>query len=140
MQDIRWQQRLENFESAFLILKGAVDLSATRPLSDLENQGLIQSFEFTHELAWNVLKDYLAFQGTVEISGSRDAVREAFARGIIKDGHQWMNMIQSRNMTTHTYNKKVSNEITQKIREVYCHEFEELIKTMRKFKAEYDKK
>ena len=57
-------------------------LAGERPLSDLEKQGLIQAFEFTHELAWNVMKDYFAFQGNSSITGSRDAVRESFASGL----------------------------------------------------------
>lgn len=69
--DIRWRQRLQSFESAFVHLSDAADLAATRPLSTLEQQGLIQAFEFTHELAWNVLKDYLEAQGFINIVGSK---------------------------------------------------------------------
>ena len=56
--DIRWQQRFSNFRRAFASLAAAVGLARARPLSDLEKQGLIQAFEFTHELAWNVMRDY----------------------------------------------------------------------------------
>ncbi|MFP5519893.1 MAG: nucleotidyltransferase substrate binding protein [Bdellovibrionia bacterium] len=138
MQDIRWHQRLDNYESALSQLKDAVELSQKRALSELEKQGLIQAFEFTHELAWNVLKDYLAYQGTVDITGSRDAVREAFSRGILKDGHTWMEMIQSRNKTSHTYNKSVSDEITDKILNQYFKEFQTLQETLLKFKKNND--
>ena len=72
-QDIRWQQRFANFKKALLQLQSAVDLSAQRALSNLEKQGVIQAFEFTHELAWNVLKDYLQDQGNQNIKGSKDA-------------------------------------------------------------------
>ncbi|SEF46462.1 Nucleotidyltransferase substrate binding protein like [Algoriphagus boritolerans DSM 17298 = JCM 18970] len=75
---IRWQQRLTNYSKALRQLERAVALSRERELSDLEEQGLIQAFEFTHELAWNVLKDFFAFQGNPDITGSRDASREAF--------------------------------------------------------------
>jgi hypothetical protein len=78
---IRWKQRLTNYSKALRQLARAVMLSKERELSELEEQGLIQAFEFTHELAWNVLKDYFAFQGNPEISGSRDASREVFRRG-----------------------------------------------------------
>jgi len=77
-QDIRWEQRLGNYSMALAQLSKAVDLAGQRPLSDLEQQGLIQAFEFTHELAWNVMKDYFAFQGNPSITGSRDAARESF--------------------------------------------------------------
>ena len=75
--DIRWKQRLENFESALTQLLSGTELSATRPLSDLEKQGLIQGFEFTHELAWNLMKDYASYQGGgIPVTGSRDATSD----------------------------------------------------------------
>ena len=114
-QDIRWQQRFSNFKQAMANLSNAVELSGQRPLSDLEKQGLIQAFEFTHELAWNVLKDYFAYQGNPAIAGSRDAVREAFKQGLLMDGEGWMQMIKSRNQTSHTYNQAVADEITSLI-------------------------
>ena len=61
--DIRWIQRFANFQSALAQLKDGVDTFNSRDLSLLEKQGLIQAFEFTHELAWNVLKDYFEYQG-----------------------------------------------------------------------------
>lgn len=124
--DIRWKQRLQNFGQALGSLTAAVELSKSRPLSELEKQGLIQSFEFTHELAWNLLKDYFEYQGNPQITGSRDASREAFQKGLITNGEAWMEMIQSRNQTSHTYNQSIANEITQKIINVYTKEFVQL--------------
>ncbi len=114
-QDIRWEQRLANYSMAMVQLTKAVDLAGQRPLSELEQQGLIQAFEFTHELAWNVMKDYFAFQGNPSITGSRDAVRESFNKGLILDGVGWMEMIKSRNQSSHTYNQKVAEEIVDKV-------------------------
>jgi nucleotidyltransferase substrate binding protein (TIGR01987 family) len=73
--DVRWRQRFQNYRQALSRLSDAVALSRQRPLSDLEQQGLIQAFEFTHELGWNVLKDYLEEQGVAGIIGSRNATR-----------------------------------------------------------------
>lgn len=117
--DVRWKQRLNNFLPAFNQLKAGVELSEIRELTDLEKQGLIQAFEFTHELAWNVLKDYFDYQGGSLITGSRDATREAFNKGLIQDGDQWMEMIKSRNQTSHTYNKNIANQIVDKIQKNY---------------------
>lgn len=114
-QDIRWEQRLINYSTALAQLTKAVVLAGQRPLSDLEQQGLIQAFEFTHELAWNVMMDYFTFQGSQAITGSRDAVRESFNKGLITDGEGWMEMIKSRNQSSHTYNQKVAEEIVHKI-------------------------
>ncbi|MDP1607844.1 MAG: nucleotidyltransferase substrate binding protein [Chlamydiales bacterium] len=126
----RWQQRLSNYTSALAQLKSAVALSSQRSLSDLEKQGLIKSFEFTHELAWNVMKDYFLDQGNPNITGSRDAVREAFSKGIILDGEPWMEMIKSRNQTSHTYNHKVADEIAEKITTIYYQLFETFLSKM----------
>lgn len=114
-QDIRWQQRFQNFEKAFKLLEDAVLQSRESDLNELEEQGLIQRFEFTHELAWNVIKDYFEYQGNTSITGSRDASREAFNRGLIEDGEGWMEMIKSRNQSSHTYNEEVADRIIQKI-------------------------
>lgn len=126
MQDVRWKQRLSNFSVALTQLEQAVALSKTRLLSDLEKQGLIKAFEFTHELAWNLLKDYFEYQGTTSITGSRDATREAFNKGLISNADEWMEMIKSRNQTSHTYNKKIAEDIVNKIRDSYCNLLSEL--------------
>lgn len=118
-EDIRWQQRFQNFLKAFTLLEEAVALQQHRELTDLEEQGLIQRFEFTHELAWNVLKDYFQYQGNTAITGSRDATREAFKMGLIEDGEGWMEMIKSRNLSSHTYNEAVAEDLTEKIVEEY---------------------
>lgn len=118
-QDIRWQQRFQNYLKAFLLLEQAVIQYQNEGMSDLEEQGLIQRFEFTHELAWNVLKDYFEYQGNSTITGSRDAVREAFHKGLIADGEGWMDMIKSRNKSLHTYNQEIANEIVHNVVEYY---------------------
>lgn len=126
----RWKQRLNNYENAFKQLKAAVLLASERKLSDLEKQGLVQAFEVTHELAWNVIKDYFLDQGNPNITGSRDAVREAFNKQLITDGEHWMEMIKSRNQTFHTYNREVANDIATKIINFYCHSFESFLLKM----------
>lgn len=117
--DIRWEQRLANYTRALSQLTDAIELARSRKLSEIERQGLIQAFEFTHELAWNVMKDYFAYQGNAAITGSRDAVREAFNKGLIENGDGWMEMIRSRNQTAHTYNEKVAAEIADRITALY---------------------
>lgn len=109
--DIRWQQRFQNYLKAFELLESAVVQFREKGLSELEEQGLIQRFEFTHELAWNVLKDFFEYQGNTDITGSRDATREAFNKGLISDGEGWMEMIKSRNKSSHTYNEEIARDI-----------------------------
>ena len=119
--DVRWLQRLDNYGRALAALQRAVDTARQRPLSELEEQGLIQAFEFTHELSWLLLKDFLADQGASGISGSRDAVREAVMRELLSPGSEatWMAMIRSRNLTSHTYNPALAQEIAALIVERY---------------------
>ncbi|OEH85522.1 nucleotidyltransferase [Desulfuribacillus stibiiarsenatis] len=131
--DIRWIQRLKNYQKALGQLEEAVDLMAERQLSNLEKQGLIQAYEFTHELAWNVLKDFLTSRGNTNIYGSRDATKEAFSVGIISNGDIWMDMIKSRNLTSRTYNEGTLEEIVQSIRNGYYPAFKQLEVTMDEF-------
>lgn len=124
--DIRWKQRFDNFKRAFGRLRDAAELSERRELSDLERQGLIQAFEFTHELAWNTLMDFLTSRGAADkIYGSRDATREAFAAELIEDGEAWMEMIRHRNDSSHTYNDDVAAKIMAAVLERYVRQFEE---------------
>jgi len=113
--DIRWQQRLANYLKALGQMANVVAIARERPLSEIEKQALIKTFEFSYELAWNVMKDYFEFQGNAAVTGSRDAIREAFQHGLIRDGEGWMAMLRNRNRTSHTYNEAVAEEIAGKI-------------------------
>jgi len=132
-KDVRWIQRFQNYKKAFSQLREAVELMEKRQLSNLEKQGVVQAYEFTHELAWMVLKDFLQSRGNTEIYGSRDATKAAFTLGIINDGETWMQMIKSRNLTSHTYNESTVEEIICLIKDDYYKAFEQLQETMNEF-------
>lgn len=121
---MRWRQRFQNFRKAFSQLSNAAALAQERELTALEQQGLIQAFEFTHELAWKTLKDFLEARGRSDVFGSKDATREGFAAGLIDDGDAWMQMIESRNETTHTYDEKTADAIGTAILSRYMPQFE----------------
>ncbi len=121
-EDVRWKQRFANYQKALVQLQKFID---KKELNELEEQGIIQAFEFTHELAWQVMKDYFEFQGNTSITGSRDAVRESFQKGLISNGEVWMEMIKSRNQSSHTYNEAVVKEIKTKIITQYFSLFNE---------------
>lgn len=125
-QDIRWIQRFNHYTKALSQLRGAVMLARERPLTRLEEQGLIQAFEFTHELAWNTLKDFLQSRGVQNLYGSKDTTRAAFKTGLIQNGEVWMEMIQSRNLTSHTYDETIAAQIASAVRNTYFTEFETL--------------
>ena len=138
IEDIRWEQRFSNFMKALSKLTQAIEyVSHNFPdkkniveIDDLEiildeiiKEGLIQRFEYTHELAWNVMKDYANYQGNNNVGGSRDATREAFQLQLISNGKIWMEMIGSRNKTSHTYNEDTANEIYSSILNEYYNAF-----------------
>ncbi len=127
-EDIRWIQRYTHFVQAAGQLKNAVELAGQRDLTELEEQGMIQAFEYTHELAWNTLKDFLEHrQGLPNLYGSKDSTREAFKRGLIENGEVWMDMIKSRNLSSHTYNREIARNIVKAVLWEYYPEFEKLI-------------
>lgn len=114
--DIRWQQRFENFEKALIQLSAGLEIENP---SDLEREGIIQRFEYTFDLAWKTLKDFFEYQGYQDLTGSRDTFREAFKQGIISDGEIWMEMIESRNLTSHVYDEATAKEIFETVKEKY---------------------
>ena len=134
-EDIRWIQRFDSFTKAFVLLENAILLSKERTLSELERQGLIQSFEFTHELAWKTIKDFFEWQGTQDVFGSKDAAREAFSFGLIDDGSVWMKMIKSRNESSHTYNEKTAEEIFIAVTGEYYKAFKDFSEKMTSLKS-----
>ena len=154
-QDIRWEQRFSNFVKALHKLTQAVEyiklnfIDEDEPIDDSDlgyvldemvKEGLIQRFEYTHELAWNVMKDYAKYQGNTSVGGSRDATREAFQLQLVTDGKVWMDMIGSRNETSHTYNEETADEIYFKILNEYYPAFLEFQINMRaKRSGEQDK-
>jgi nucleotidyltransferase substrate binding protein (TIGR01987 family) len=114
-KDIRWVQRFQNFEKAFLLLQETVQIKGP---SVTERAGLIQFFEMTFELAWKLLKDYEEEEGFV-IKSPRDAIKQAFQTNIINEGHTWIDALEDRNLTSHTYHEKIAVEVEEKIRNKY---------------------
>jgi len=134
--DIRWIQRFNNFNKAFAQLREAVELAKQRQLSNLEELGLNHTFVYTHEIAWKTLKDFLEERGVGNLYGSRDATREAFKTGLLENGDVWMDMIKSRNLTSHTYNEEVTREIVTATIHSYFDEFSAFQTRMEKIKEE----
>lgn len=118
MDEKRLKERLEDLGNALERLKESLDLEVT---SSVILDGAIKRFEFTYELAWKALKDYLEFQGITEIRSPREAFKEGYKSGITDDGDAWIDMLQDRNLTAHTYNEKAAQEIYVKIKEKHFH-------------------
>lgn len=123
-QDVRWKQRFDNFKKAFVQLDKAV---LQGDFNELERQGLIKSFEYTYELAWNTMRDFLIQKGNVDLMGSKDTIRLAFKMSLIDDGEVWMEMVKSRNLTSHTYNMETASFVENDIERKYHLAFKKLI-------------
>ncbi len=103
--DIRWQQRFQNFERAFLLLRDAMKNGPTA-LNPLEKEGVIQRFEYCFELAWKTIKDYLEKDGVVfAVITPRQVLKQAFGAGFLTDGQVWMDMLDHRNLLSHSYDQ-----------------------------------
>lgn len=118
-KDIRWVQRLDNYDKALARLRNAAKIvSAEKQFSgdvdDLLKEGLVQRFEYTQELAWKVMKDYEEYQGFTDVQGSRDAIRMALQMGLVEDA-SWMKTISSRNLTSHCYDEDEFNTVLHQI-------------------------
>jgi nucleotidyltransferase substrate binding protein (TIGR01987 family) len=138
-EDIRWIQRFNSYKNALAALERGCAIATERPLTELEEQGLIQGFEFTHELAWNLLKYYLEEKGFTDIHGSKDTTRHAFKEGYLKNGEIWMDMIKSRNMSSHTYNTDTARSIAGVIINTYIKEFRKLYDLMKGYEEDLQK-
>ena len=126
-KDIRWLQRFENLERAFHEFSSAC---ALEHYSKLERSGLIQTFEFTFELAWKTLQDLLVSRGYEGILGPRPVIEQAFQDGIIEEGETWAKMLISRNLTVHTYNEKTAQELAGFIKTIYYPTISKLIQKL----------
>jgi nucleotidyltransferase substrate binding protein (TIGR01987 family) len=136
-KDIRWIQRFNNYRRALEKFNQAVDIISNKlewgeEIDDLLEEGLIQRFEYTHELAWKVMKDYAQYQGYTNIQGSRDAFRKAFEMGIIEN-EAWMESINDRNLTSHNYDDETVAEILKAIIDTYALLFNDFEKKMLSF-------
>ena len=131
-EDIRWKQRFANYEKALKQLTAALEQFGENPI-DIIKEGIVQRFEFTHELAWKVMKDYLQYEGFQNITGSRSATREAFNKNLLEQGQIWMDMIESRNKTLHTYDEAILQAEFTKIRTQYAPLFQKFAEKMKTF-------
>ena len=123
-QTIRWQQRFSNYRKALVKFNQAVELLSKLiehedTVDELLQEGLIQRFEYTHELAWKVMKDYAEYQGYTDIRGSRDAIRKSLEMNLIDD-KRWMNTIEDRYLTVHNYDNEIASEIYDNIMNIYA--------------------
>ncbi len=115
-EDIRWMQRFTNFSKAMNHLENALQIPNP---GMVQKAGIIHLFEMSFELAWNMVKDYLEEQGFVDIKSPRSALKKAFEMNILENGHDWMDLLQDRNLTAHTYDEQKATDMEQLISNKY---------------------
>lgn len=124
---IRLQQRFVNFEKAFFLLKEGVDRFEAGELDNLAKEGVLQRFEFTFDLAWKTLKDFLDYTGrSYDLPSPRPIIKEAFAMEILSNGYVWLSMLETRNLLSHTYDESHLNKTMNEVAGDYFPAVEEL--------------
>lgn len=123
----RLKQRLDNYNKALQNVRETKNEYRKSP-NKFMMMALVQAFEICFELSWKVQKDYLKYIG-FDVAGPRDVIKQSFANGIIQNGDLWLEMLESRNLSTHLYDEEKMKDISDKIAESYLAEFESL-KTM----------
>ncbi len=123
-KEIRWKQRFVNFKKAFLQLKSAIN--RVDELDDLAKEGMVQRFEYTYELAWKTIKDFIESKGEAE-KYQKDVLKKAFQLDIIDNVEIWLEMLSKRNLMAHTYNESTFKEVVTDIITKFYPEIEKLI-------------
>jgi nucleotidyltransferase substrate binding protein (TIGR01987 family) len=124
--DIRWKQRFENFDRAYTKFKMALEYHLKEPDHELFQLALIQTFEFTFELGWKTVKDYLSYSGISKVTLPREVIKHGFQNRIIDDGQMWIDMMQDKNLMAHTYSEENAKKALGKITDSYHAGIEQL--------------
>ena len=125
----RWQERLQNYKKSVEILNETIQCIGQNGLNKIYTMALVQAFEICFELAWKTIKDYLEFNG-MKTDTPRDTIKTAFSTNLIKDGQGWIEMMEARNKTSHTYRETFANQLADDILQTYSRLIENFETTM----------
>lgn len=117
--DVRWRQRLENFQQALSQLQAALTALNDKPGDEVIGMAVIKGYEFSFELSWKTLKDRLSYEG-VDAATPRQVIREAFACGLLSEGQLWIDMLEQRNLMAHTYDAALARRAVSLIHDRYA--------------------
>jgi nucleotidyltransferase substrate binding protein (TIGR01987 family) len=126
LKELRWRQRYQNLLRAYALFDEGV---MAKNLNRLEKEGLIQRFEYTFELSWKTMKDYLEARG-IDANYPRDVIKEAFASGLVGSGEVWMEMLERRNLLSHTYDEKSFEMAFELVKGSFYSAIEDLVRKL----------
>ena len=113
--ELRWKQRFQNFEKALNVFQARVEDCEKNPKGtphyEAFQMALVQAFEIIIELAWKTLKDYLENEGYDKVKNGKQAIRQAFQDEIIQEPEIWMEALETRNLTSHTYENTILKKV-----------------------------
>lgn len=115
MDEIRWKYRFDNFSKAFKVLKKSLKIEEP---SEVERGGVIQFYEMTFELAWKTIKDYLQKEG-FEVKSPRAAIKQGIQIELLENSYDWMDALEDRNLTAHTYDEETAKKVYASIKHIY---------------------
>jgi len=124
---LRWHYRFDNFGRAYVRLRQIIEVGHERELAEIEKEGAIQRFEYTWELAWKVMKDYLQASGTTfKTTTPTSVIKAAFQAGLIENGEDWMDALDARNKMSHVYDLEVFEQVIADVSSRFLGLFEAL--------------
>ena len=123
--DIRWKQRFDNLQRAYQRLRWAMEIHQQDPSDELIRMAVIKAYEFTFELSWKTLKDFLAYNG-IDAKLPREVLKQAFTTGLVSDGQLWIDMLEERNLMAHTYDDTRARKAVDQIQERYLSGLQQL--------------
>lgn len=111
----KWHERLAFYQNAIDRLTEVIALSKQHPLNQFERDSLIKRFEFSYEMAWKLMMSYEKENGITEVLGSKDVIRKAFKMSLVSNGEAWLEMIDTRNKTSHLYDEEMVTDVMDEI-------------------------
>lgn len=123
--DIRWKQRFDNLQKAYRRLRCALEIHQQDSNDELMRMAVIKAYEFTFELSWKTLKDFLAYNG-IDAKLPREVLKQAYATGLVSDGQLWIDMLEERNLMAHTYDDTRARKAVDQIQERYLSGLQQL--------------
>ena len=127
----RWEERISDLENAINRLEEAINDNKQYKIESLKDAA-IQRFEFSLELSWKAIKKYLNSEGVLEATTPKQTIKEAFSKGMLDNAKLWINMLNDRNLTSHTYSQNMADEIYKKISESYFYEMKSVFEMLSK--------